>query len=92
MSAEQKIVTILSLLEDHGPLHGLELVVRSKGFLKRGLVYVWLDKMEDDGLITSHMEPCNRRIYAITNAGRAERAKEKQIEASPLARYGLLGL
>lgn len=79
---------ILDLL--HGrESFGLELVMRSRGVLKRGTVYVTLARMEDKGYLTSWTEPVApgaiglpRRLYRATAYGasvlkiwtRAERA------------------
>lgn len=55
-------------------MYGLELV-RESAMLKRGTVYVTLDRMTDKGLVTSRAEKIEtqsglpRRIYGITGAG-----------------------
>jgi PadR family transcriptional regulator len=58
-------------------MYGLELVVASKGQLKRGTVYVTLGRMERKDLIALRFEdaPVNvgglpRRIYHVTPLGR----------------------
>jgi DNA-binding PadR family transcriptional regulator len=70
---------ILELLVAVGPLYGLELVERSGGALKRGTVYVTLNRMEAKGFVTSEQEAMPegaiglpRRRYRPT--GRGERA------------------
>lgn len=60
---------ILELLAG-GPMFGLDMVVASPGVLKRGVIYVVLDQMEDEGLITSKKgEPdeygLSRRVYSL---------------------------
>lgn len=47
---------VLQLLGDR-EFYGLDLVERSGGVLKRGLVYLLLYRMEQEGLITSREEP-----------------------------------
>lgn len=51
---------VLQLLGDR-ELYGLDLVERSGGVLKRGLVYLLLYNMEQEGLITSREEPMTER-------------------------------
>lgn len=66
---------ILSLLAKHGESFGLALVDASGGELKRGTVYVTLDRMEDKGLIESHRDPSApvdgpaKRLYKASTAG-----------------------
>ena len=71
-----KKTIVLLLLQDQKPRYGLELVSESEGLLKRGTVYVLLDRMEDAGLIKSRVRPPRngeqgppRRIYRITGKG-----------------------
>jgi PadR family transcriptional regulator, regulatory protein PadR len=72
-----KEAVILELLKgSSGSLFGLELVQRSSGQLKRGTVYVTLQRMEEKGLIASKQEPrpnpqigIPRRNYSITGLG-----------------------
>ncbi len=67
----------MRLLVAHGELFGLELVRKSGGALKRGTVYVLLDRMEDKGLVKSRQEeqPSDgyagiaRRLYRLTADG-----------------------
>lgn len=47
---------ILSLLQPGLGCTGVDFVRRSNGKLGRGTVYVWLDRMEDEGLIESEPE------------------------------------
>lgn len=63
---------ILDLLIVRGPSYGLELVKRSDGKLKRGTVYVTLDRMEQSGTISSTVEDSERgprRKYIVTGLG-----------------------
>ena len=72
-----KEALILELLQAcSGSLFGLELVHNSEGQLKRGTVYVTLQRMEGRGLIASEQEPrpdpqigIPRRQYRITGLG-----------------------
>jgi|SRR3954465_11296294 DNA-binding PadR family transcriptional regulator len=78
---------VLRLLISSGESYGLELVKASDGALKRGTVYVLLDRMEDKGLIESREEeePATdgyvgipRRLYKAKGAGvRALEAMER---------------
>lgn len=68
---------ILDLLVQHGQMYGLELVAVSRRQLKRGPVYVTLDRMEDKGYVASRLEEAPpragglpRRIYRPTALGR----------------------
>lgn len=67
---------ILSMLIDHQELFGLQMVEVSNNKLKRGSVYVTLQRMEDKGFISSRQEPRGngeigipRRLYKITGFG-----------------------
>lgn len=67
---------IMELLIEHGELYGLDMVHKS-AHLKRGTVYVTLNRMEDKQLVTSKLlEPPNgergpaRRVYSVTNSGK----------------------
>ena len=67
---------VLNLLTRCGDSYGLELVRASEGGLKRGSVYVTLDRMEDKGLVESWTEPSPegrrgpaRRRYRATGLG-----------------------
>ena len=74
----QKEAVILSLLIGVGDTYGLDLVERSGGQLRRGTVYVTLNRMEDKGLVESWTEPAKageqgppRRCYRATGEGKA---------------------
>jgi DNA-binding PadR family transcriptional regulator len=73
-SKEALILELLKSREDR--LFGLELVELSEGSLKRGTVYVTLQRMEEKGLIGSEQEPrpdpqigIPRRRYKINGLG-----------------------
>ena len=74
-------IALLSLLKD-GPKHGYELMkdleARSGGLYKAsaGTVYPNLQLLEDEGLIRVEPTDDGKRVYAITDAGRAELAKQ----------------
>jgi PadR family transcriptional regulator, regulatory protein PadR len=68
---------ILELLVRHKELYGLQLVAESKRRLKRGTVYVTLQRMEEKGYVASHLEDAPpdagglpRRIFQPTTLGR----------------------
>jgi DNA-binding PadR family transcriptional regulator len=69
--AEIKVLTILA--EDVG-LYGLEIVRQSNGTVKRGGVYVILNRLEERGLVWSRVSRTGnpglpRPRYGITEAG-----------------------
>lgn len=81
MSLEQSVrlspkeYTILNLLMKAGRrgLYGLQLVQQSSGELRRGTVYVTLERMQEKGLVESRQEEKQqgvsgipRRIYCAT--------------------------
>jgi DNA-binding PadR family transcriptional regulator len=72
-------LAILSLLAD-GPKHGYELIkqleARSGGLYRAsaGTVYPTLQLLEDEGLVVSETQ--GKRVYRITDAGRAELERE----------------
>ena len=75
---------VLRLLTTGGQAYGLELVRRSDGALKRGTVYVTLQRMEEKGFVRSYQEESTepaigirRRRYEPTALGsKALAAKE----------------
>ena len=75
-------LAILSLLED-GPKHGYQLMKelqgRSGGVYRAsaGTVYPTLQQLEDEGLIESEKKD-GRRVYTLTEAGRAELGRDPQ--------------
>jgi DNA-binding PadR family transcriptional regulator len=87
---------LLELLQER-PMHGYEMMKaleeRSGGFYvpSAGTIYPTLQMLEDSGLVTSK-EVNGKRIYSITDAGRAalnERQKENEEFAGPFwGRFG----
>lgn len=76
-SLSPKEAVILRLLVANGELFGLQLVGKSDGELKRGTVYVTLDRMHDKGFVTSRQEArpdgavgIPRRLYQVTGLGK----------------------
>jgi PadR family transcriptional regulator PadR len=72
-----KETVILELLLDGHEMYGLELVDASSGRLKRGTVYVTLQRMEEKGYVQSRLDaPARntpglpRRRYKATAASR----------------------
>ncbi|MCI0662208.1 MAG: PadR family transcriptional regulator [Acidobacteria bacterium] len=74
----RKEAIILEMLIDSGgrELFGLEMVEASKGDLKRGTIYVTLQRMEEKGYIESRTEVRQqpeigipRRLYKVTGCG-----------------------
>lgn len=69
-----KEVLVLELLTAKTEMYGLEMVKSAQG-LKRGTIYVLLDRMEDKGLITSRKSEDTgrsgmpRRLYKVTGLG-----------------------
>jgi PadR family transcriptional regulator, regulatory protein PadR len=65
---------ILELLAEHSELYGLEMIEASGERLKRGTVYVTLDRMEDKGFVSSREvegqgRGPSRRVYKLTGQG-----------------------
>ena len=87
---------LLELLQER-PMHGYEMMKaleeRSGGFYvpSAGTIYPTLQMLEDRGLVTSK-EVDSKRIYSITDAGRAalaDRQKEEEEFAGPFwGRFG----
>ena len=76
-------LAILSLLNE-GPRHGYDLMKTmaarwgSARRISAGSVYPTLQQLEDEGLITSKRED-GRRVYELTDAGRAELEENAEI-------------
>lgn len=76
-SLSRKETLILEMLIGSGrELFGLEMVDASNGQLKRGTIYVTLQRMQDKGFIDSKQEPrpepeigIARRLYSPTSYG-----------------------
>lgn len=77
LTLSSKEALILDLLVSNGrELFGLEMVAASGGRLKRGTVYVMLQRLQEKGFIDSKLEPRQapeigipRRLYWITGLG-----------------------
>ncbi len=72
----RKEFKILELLIAKGEMFGLEMVEASEGELKRGTIYVTLQRMGDKGFVESREEPRSfpeigipRRKYSATGLG-----------------------
>ena len=84
----RKEISILEMLINHGEMYGLEMVEASVGELKRGTIYVTLQRMSDKGFVTSREEArphpeigIARRKYSISGLGqRVYRANAKAKE------------
>lgn len=77
-SLSRKEAVVLELLLDHSAeeMYGLQLVKESPDRLKRGTIYVTLDRMEKKGYVNSRHEEkpdtmpgMPRRLYQITGYG-----------------------
>ncbi len=71
-----KEVLVMQSLIQNGEQYGLQLVDRSAGQIRRGTVYVTLERMEHKGYITSRQEAqlpgaigLPRRLYKLTGHG-----------------------
>lgn len=67
---------VLEILVEKGESYGLAIVNASNGGIKRGTVYVILQRMEEKGLVESRQEDVTpayigipRRLYKITGVG-----------------------
>lgn len=73
----EKEFTVLDLLRSGVEHYGLEMVKKSNGALKRGTIYVTLERMTEKGLVTSRRENSRkhtgmpRRLYKITGEGQS---------------------
>ena len=86
MLPSAKEALALELLSSSAEMYGLEMVKASQGALKRGTVYVMLDRLEDKGFVISRSEQrpgvagMPRRLYRITGLGqRALRARRSAL-------------
>ncbi|HXG85531.1 MAG TPA: helix-turn-helix transcriptional regulator [Pyrinomonadaceae bacterium] len=82
----KKEFLVLGMLIGKGEMFGLEMVGASDGELKRGTIYVTLQRMSDKGYIESREEPraqpeigIPRRKYSATGLG--ERVYQTNIKA-----------
>lgn len=76
LSRKEALVLELLLENPAKEMYGLEMVARSLNSLKRGTVYVTLDRMEDKGYVQSRQEEPRpdasglpRRLYRVTGYG-----------------------
>lgn len=76
LSRKEQLVLSLLLSEGLREMFGLEMVEASGGDLKRGTIYVTLQRMEEKGFIESRLEPRTepeigipRRLYKATGHG-----------------------
>lgn len=75
-------LALLSMLES-GPKHGYELMkeleTKSGGIYKAsaGSIYPALQQLEDEGMVTSDQSG-GKRVYSLTDAGRAELQREAE--------------
>ncbi|HKV64562.1 MAG TPA: helix-turn-helix transcriptional regulator [Candidatus Acidoferrum sp.] len=76
LSRKEALVLELLLQNPTKEMYGLEMVAGSRNKLKRGTVYVTLDRMEDKGFVESHLEEPRpnvsglpRRLYRVTGYG-----------------------
>ena len=72
----EKEFLIMKMLLDSGEMFGLEMVEKSNGSLKKGTIYVTLQRMEKKNLLTSEEEEraeneigIARRFYRPSNWG-----------------------
>jgi len=64
-----KETLILELLCNTTEMYGLEMVKVSRGRLKRGTIYVTLNRMEEKGYIDSYEGEDGKRLYKVTGHG-----------------------
>jgi DNA-binding PadR family transcriptional regulator len=69
-------VILGALLSVSREMYGLQILEEADGLLKRGSLYVTLQRMEDKGLVESHQEErpkpevgIPRRLYKVTGVG-----------------------
>lgn len=65
---------ILDMLSEHREMYGLAMVDASRGRLKRGTIYVTLNRMEDKGFVSSREvegegQGPPRMMYRVTGHG-----------------------
>jgi len=86
-SVSQKEATILSVLlaDPSREMYGLQILDESQGLLKRGTLYVTLQRMEEKKVLESKQEPRSRpevgiprRVYSITGLGALAFAQYKE--------------
>src|ERR1051325_6366579 len=74
--SRKELLILELLLENKRELYGLEMVEASNGALKRGTIYVTLQRMQEKGLVDSKPEPRTapeigipRRLYSVSGYG-----------------------
>ena len=67
--ADRAEAAIIEILAKHSDLRGLAIVKYSNGAISRGAVYVYLARMEENGLVSSFTVG-QQRFYALTARGR----------------------
>lgn len=89
LTAKEALIVQL-LIDKGGETYGLALVDASGGELKRGTVYVTLDRMEDKGLVESRKEPNApgegpaKRLYRVTGLGQRAFAAQQMLKMGAL--------
>jgi PadR family transcriptional regulator PadR len=86
--SRKELLVLEMLIQSARELYGLEMVEASNGDLKRGTIYVTLQRMQEKGLVDSKSEPRTapeigipRRLYSITGYGqRVYRAYQAAIQ------------
>jgi hypothetical protein len=75
-TVSKKEAIALQLLVSKGEMYGLEMVRTSEGALKRGTIYVLLDRMQTKGLVESRTQETDepipglpRPLYKVTGYG-----------------------
>jgi DNA-binding PadR family transcriptional regulator len=88
----RKEFLILGMLIGRGEMFGLEMVETSEGELKRGTIYVTLQRMGDKGYIESREEPRSmpeigipRRKYLA--AGLGQRVYQTNVKAAGVFQF-----
>jgi DNA-binding PadR family transcriptional regulator len=83
-----KEAEILDQLSDAKEMYGLEIVRSSNGSVRRGTIYVLLDRLEDKGFVSSRAEKTPgasgmpKRLYRITGSGRSALAALRAAQAA----------
>jgi PadR family transcriptional regulator PadR len=73
--AKKEYIVMNMLIGSRREMYGLQLVERSEGALKRGTIYVTLNRLEEKGYVSSKKEPeapgiaSPRRLYKPTGLG-----------------------
>jgi hypothetical protein len=96
--SRKEVLIIEMLIGSAGELFGLEMVEASKGELKRGTIYVTLQRMTEKGFIESKPEPraapevgIPRRMYRITGYGAKVFAAYEAARSVLIPSFGITG-